>query len=230
MLQLFAYETLGLKATNLHLPEFSSWIDTKFKFIAVIPQTAKCHRNQGKDSLGQGDTWESGITTVTEKEVCIPFLMQLDQSWLYLIGVLLSIHHYSTLDKEMLLSQVLETFSQLSLQGQGHWKIGSGESVTWLFRNCDVTAELLPLRYIFMWQKLYVWLYHNGNHNKTCSKCFAYIDLKKILTSILWMNLLVFTKQPYPQDQFHIIITNHEVRVMVWKVAHMTKRDLLLFC
>ena len=152
MLQLFAYETLGLKDTNLHLPEFSSWIDTKFKFMAVIPQTAKCHRNQGTDSLGQGDTWESGITTETEKEVCIPFVMQLDQSWLYLIGVLLSIHHYSTLDKEMLLSQVLETFSQLSLQGQGHWKIGSGESVTWLVRNCDVTAGLLPLRYIFMWQ------------------------------------------------------------------------------
>ena len=113
MLQLFAYETLGLKATNLHLPEFSSWIDTKFKFMAVIQQTAKCHRNQGTDSLGQGDTWESGITTVTEKEVCIPSVMQLDQSWLYLIGVLLSIHHYSTLDKEILLSQVLETFSQL---------------------------------------------------------------------------------------------------------------------
>ena len=52
-------------------------------------------------------------------------------------------------------------------------KIGSGESVTWLVRNCDVTAGFLPLRYIFMWQKLYVWLYHNGDHNKTCSKCFA---------------------------------------------------------
>ena len=154
-------------------------------------------------------------------------MVQLDQSWLYLIGV----HHYSTLDKDMLLSQVLETFSQLSLQGQGHWKIGSGESVTWLVSNSDVTAGLLPLRYIFMWQKLYVWLYHNGNHNKTCSICFAYIDLKKkILTSILWMNLLVFTKQPYYQDKFHIIITNHEVRVMIWKVAHMTMRDLSLFC
>ena len=48
--------------------------------MVVIPQTAKCHRNQGTDSLGHGDTWESGIATVTEKEVCIPFLMQLDQS------------------------------------------------------------------------------------------------------------------------------------------------------
>ena len=27
------------------------------------------------------------------------------------------------------------------------------------------------------------------------------------------MNLLVFTKQPYSEDKFHIIITNHEVRV-----------------
>ena len=120
------------------------------------------------------------------KKVCIPFLVQLDQLWLCLIGVMLSIHHYSTLDKEMLLSRVLETFSQLSkLQGQGHWNIGSGESVTWLVSNCDVTAGLLPLRYIFMWKKNYVWLYHNGNHNKTCSKCFAYIDFKKILTAIL---------------------------------------------
>ena len=56
------------------------------------------------------------------------------------------------------------------------------------------------------------------------------ILIKKILTSILWMNLLVFTKQPYSEDKFPIIITNHEVRVMIWKVAHMTKRDLLLFC
>ena len=47
--------------------------------MSVMPQTAKCHHNQGTDSLGQGDTWESGIITVTEKEVCIPFLMQLDQ-------------------------------------------------------------------------------------------------------------------------------------------------------
>ena len=47
--------------------------------MAVILQTAKCHHNQGTDSLVQGDTWESGIITVTEKEVCIPFLMQLDQ-------------------------------------------------------------------------------------------------------------------------------------------------------
>ena len=135
--------------------------------MAVILQTAKCHHNQGTDSLGQGDTWESGIITVAEKEVCIPFLMQLDQLWLCLIGVLLSIHHFSTLDKEILLSRVLETFSQLSkLQGQGHWKIRSGESVTWLVSNCDVTAGLLPLRYIFVWQKLYVWLYHDRNHNK----------------------------------------------------------------
>ena len=44
--------------------------------MVVIPQTAKCHRNQGTASLGQGDTWESGIATVTGKEVCIPFLMQ----------------------------------------------------------------------------------------------------------------------------------------------------------
>ena len=145
--------------------------------MAVILQTAKCHHNQGTDRLGQGDTWESGIITVAEKEVCIPFLMQLDQLWLCLIGVLLSIHHLSTLDKEILLSRVLETFSQLSkLQGQGHWKIGSGESVTWLVSNCDVTAGLLPLRYICVWQKLYVWLYHDRNHNKTCSKCFANID------------------------------------------------------
>ena len=80
----------------------------------------------------------------------------------------------------MLLSQRLETFSQLSkLQGQGHWKIGSGESVTWLVNNCDVKAELLPLRYIFMWQKIYVW-YHNWNHNKTSSKCFACIAFKNI--------------------------------------------------
>ena len=101
--------------------------------MAVILQTAKCHHNKGTDSLGQGDTWESGIITVAKKEVCIPFLMQLDQLWLCLIGVLLSIHHFSTFDKEILLSRVLETFSQLSkLQGQGHWKIGSGESVTWL--------------------------------------------------------------------------------------------------
>ena len=148
--------------------------------MAVIPQTAKCHHNQGTDSLGQGDTLESGIITVTEKEVCIPFWMQLNQLWLCLIGVLLSIHHYSTLDKEMLPSRVLETLSQLSkLQGQGHWKIGSGESVTWLVSSCDVTAGLLPLRYIFVWQKLYVWLYHDGNHHKTRSKCFAFIDLKK---------------------------------------------------
>ena len=146
--------------------------------MAVILQTAKCHHNQGTDSLGQGDTLEPGVITVTEKEVCIPFLMQLNQLWLRLIGVLLSIHHYSTLDQEILLSRVLETFSQLSkLQGQGHWKqIGSGESVTWLVSSCDVTAGLLPLRYIFVWQKLYVWLYHDGNHHKTCSKCFAYID------------------------------------------------------
>ena len=145
--------------------------------MAVILQTAKCHHNQGTDSLGQGDTWESGIKIVTKKQVCIPFFMQLDQLWLCLTGVLLSIHHFSTLDKEILLSRVLETFSQLSkLQGQGHWKIGSGESVTWLVSNCDVTAGLLPLRYIFVWQKLYVWLYHDRNHNKTCSKCFAYID------------------------------------------------------
>ena len=121
----------------------------------MIPRTAKFHRNQGADSLGQGDTWESGIATVTEKEVCIPFLMQLelDQLWLCFIGVMLYIHHYSTLDREMLLSRVLETFSQLSkLQRQGHWKIGSGESVTWLVSNCDVTTGLLPLRYIFMWK------------------------------------------------------------------------------
>ena len=117
-----------------------------FKFMAVIPQTAKCHHNQGTDSLGQGDTLESYIITMTKKEVCIPFWMQLNQLWLCLIGVLLSIHHYSTLDKEMLPSRVLETFSQLSkLQGQGHWKIGSGESVTWLVSSCDVTAGLLPL-------------------------------------------------------------------------------------
>ena len=44
------------------------------------------------------------------------------------------------------------------------------------------------------------------------------------------MNLLVFTKQPYSEDEFHIIITNQELIVMIWKVAHMTKRDLLLFC
>ena len=41
--------------------------------MVVILQIAKCHRNQRTDSLGQGDTWESGIATVTEKEVCIPF-------------------------------------------------------------------------------------------------------------------------------------------------------------
>ena len=132
----------------------SSWIDTEFKFMVVIPQTAKCHRNQGTDSLGLGDTWESGIATVPKKDVCIPILMQLDQLWLCLIGVILSIHHYSILDKEMLLSRVLETFSQLSkLQMQGHWKIGSGESVTWLVSN-GVRAGLLPLRYIFMWKKI----------------------------------------------------------------------------
>ena len=140
-----------------------------------------------------------------KRYTCIPFLMQLDQLWSCLIGVMLSIPHYSTLDKEMLLSRVLKSFSQLSkLQGQEHWKIGSGESVTWLVSNCDVTAGLLPLRYIFMWQKFYVWLYHNGNQDMF--KMLAYIDLRKILTAILWMNLLVFTKQPYSQDTFHIIL------------------------
>ena len=114
-----------------------------------------------RHSLGQGDTWESGIATVTEKEVCI-FFMQLDQLWLCLIGVELSIHHYSTLDKEMLLSWMLETFSQLSkLQGQDHWKIGSGESVTWLVSNCDATAGLLPLRYIFYLTKI-ICMYYKG--------------------------------------------------------------------
>ena len=88
------------------------------------------------------------------KEVCIPFLMQLDQLWLCLIGVILFIHHYSTLDKEMLLSGCWK----LSLNSQSYKdrvieKIGSGESVTWLVSNCDVTAGLLPLRYIFMWKK-----------------------------------------------------------------------------
>ena len=51
--------------------------------------------------------------------------------------------------------------------------------------------------------------------------------------SILWMNLLVFTKQPYSQDKFHIILNmllQIMRSVMIWKVAHMTKRDLLLFC
>ena len=52
-----------------------------------------------------------GIATVIEKELCIPFLMQLDQLWLCLISVMLSIYHYSTLDKEMLLSRMLETFN-----------------------------------------------------------------------------------------------------------------------
>ena len=146
--------------------------------MAVIPLTAKCHHNQGTDSRGQGDIWESGIITVTEKEVCIPFLMQLDQLRLCLIGVLLSIYHYSILDKEMLLSRVLETFSQLSkLQGQGLWKIGSGESVTWLVGSCDVTAGFSAIEIHFLCDKNYdLWLYHGGNHNKTCSKCFAYID------------------------------------------------------
>ena len=41
--------------------------------MAVRLQTPKCHHNQGTDSLGQGDTWESYIITVAEKEVCIPF-------------------------------------------------------------------------------------------------------------------------------------------------------------
>ena len=145
--------------------------------MAVILQTAKCYHTQGTDSFGQGDTWESGIITVTKKRYVFLFWCSWTNYDYALIGVLLSIHHFSTLDKEILFSRVLETFSQLSkLQGQGHWKIGSGESVTWLVGNCDVTAGLLPLRYIFVWQKLYVWLYHDRNHNKTCSKCFAYID------------------------------------------------------
>ena len=110
-----------------------------------------------------------------KRYTCIPFLMQLDQLWSCLIGVMLSIPYYSTLDKEMLLSRVLKSFSQLSkLQGQEHWKIGSGESVTWLVSNFDVTAGLLPLRCIFMWQKFYVWLYHNGNQDMF--KMLAYID------------------------------------------------------
>ena len=41
--------------------------------MAVILQTAKCHQNQGTDSLGQGDTWESGIITVTKKRYVFLF-------------------------------------------------------------------------------------------------------------------------------------------------------------
>ena len=35
---------------------------------------------------------------------------------------MLSVYRYSTLDKEMLLSQMLETFNSQKLQGQGHCK------------------------------------------------------------------------------------------------------------
>ena len=42
--------------------------------MAVILQTAKCHHNQGTDSLGQGDTWEPGIITVTKKRYVFLFL------------------------------------------------------------------------------------------------------------------------------------------------------------
>ena len=89
-------------------------MDTEFKFMAVPLQTAKCYHNQGRHSLGQGDTWKSGIATVTEKEVCIPFFMQLDQLWLCLMGIMLSVYHFSTLDKEMLLGQMLEFHGILS--------------------------------------------------------------------------------------------------------------------
>ena len=101
----------------------------------------------------------------------------------YAVGpiMLMPIHHYSTLNKEMLLSWMLETFCQLSkLQGQDHWKIGSGESVTWLVSNCDVTAGLLPLRYIIYVTKI-ICMYYKGIIIRQVRhlKCFACIDLKK---------------------------------------------------
>ena len=190
---------------------------------------------QPRHSSSQWDTWESGIPTVTEKEVCMPpyvLMMQLDPLWLCLIGVMLSIHHYSTLDEELLLSWMLETFAQLSkLQGKGHWKIGSGESATWLVSNCDVTAGLLPLRYIFFVTKIYVW-YHSGNHNKLkmlglyCLKkhwCpyFGWDEFAGIYKATLFSRSISY--------HFKHVITNHEVWVMIWKVVHMFKRDLLPF-
>ena len=172
--------------------------------MVVIPQTAKCYRNQGTDSLGHGDTWESGIATVTEKEVCIPNLMQLDQSWLCLICLY-------TIIQLWIRRCCLARCWKLSLNSQSY-KDRVIEKLVLVSQWTDWLAFVMSQQgfchwdTFFMWRKFYVSLHHNGNHNKTCSKCFAYFDFKKILTAILWMNLLVFTKQPYSQDKFHIIL------------------------
>ena len=156
--------------------------------------------------------------------------MQLNQLWLCLIGVMLSIHYYSTLDKKMLLSQMLETFSQLSkLQGQVIEKMGL------VSRWPDWLAIVMSQQGFCHWDTL------------LCDKIIHIYDITTgiiirqvqnalpiLNKNILWMNLLVYYKAILFSRQishyFKHVITNREVRVRIWKVAHMNKRDLMLFC
>ena len=121
--------------------------------MVVIPQTAKCHRNQGTDS----QPWSRRHLGVWHRNRDQKRGMY---SFFDAVGPILIMPYRCN-----------AVYTPLS-----------GESMTWLVSNCDVTAGLRPLRYIFMWIFFNVWLYrlyHNGNHNKTCSKCLAYIDLEK---------------------------------------------------